>query len=89
MFGYTIVNDITARDLQQRHKQFFIGKSLDTSCPIGPWIVHHTAIRKPEQPRNYYKGKWGNSARLKYKAFYFPCRRNHFRSITRNDARAG
>ena len=47
VFGYTIVNDITARDLQQRHKQFFIGKSLDTSCPIGPWIVHHSAIKNP------------------------------------------
>ena len=47
VFGYTIVNDITARDLQERHKQFFIGKSLDTSCPIGPWIVHHTAIENP------------------------------------------
>lgn len=47
IFGYTIVNDITARDLQQRHKQFFIGKSLDTSCPIGPWIVHHSLIADP------------------------------------------
>ena len=47
VFGYTILNDITARDLQSRHKQFFIGKSLDTSCPIGPWIVHHSAISSP------------------------------------------
>ncbi|RHW43177.1 FAA hydrolase family protein [Neobacillus notoginsengisoli] len=39
VFGYTILNDITARDLQKRHKQFFLGKSLDGSCPIGPWIV--------------------------------------------------
>lgn len=39
IFGYTIVNDITARDLQSKHKQFFIGKSLDGSCPIGPYIV--------------------------------------------------
>ncbi len=39
IFGYTVLNDITARDLQTRHKQFFKGKSLDTSCPIGPWIV--------------------------------------------------
>lgn len=49
VFGYTIMNDITARDLQMRHKQFFIGKSLDTSCPMGPWIVHHSAIAKPDQ----------------------------------------
>jgi 2-keto-4-pentenoate hydratase/2-oxohepta-3-ene-1,7-dioic acid hydratase in catechol pathway len=51
VFGYTIVNDITARDIQAKHKQFFLGKSLDTTCPIGPWIVHHTAI---ENPNNLY-----------------------------------
>lgn len=47
VFGYTIVNDVTARDLQARHKQFFIGKSLDTTCPMGPWIVHKSAISNP------------------------------------------
>lgn len=47
VFGYTILNDITARDLQARHKQFFLGKSLDTTCPIGPWIVHRSAISNP------------------------------------------
>ncbi|MGW7024616.1 fumarylacetoacetate hydrolase family protein [Streptomyces decoyicus] len=39
IFGYTIVNDITARDLQARHGQWFLGKALDSSCPMGPWIV--------------------------------------------------
>lgn len=39
VFGYTIVNDVTARDLQGRHKQWFLGKSLDTFCPMGPWLV--------------------------------------------------
>lgn len=47
VFGYTIVNDITARDLQVRHKQYFLGKSLDSSCPMGPWIVHHSEIKNP------------------------------------------
>jgi 2-keto-4-pentenoate hydratase/2-oxohepta-3-ene-1,7-dioic acid hydratase in catechol pathway len=47
VFGYTILNDITARDIQDKHKQFFLGKSLDTTCPIGPWIVHHSAINDP------------------------------------------
>ena len=47
IFGYTIINDITARDLQAKHKQFFIGKSLDTTCPMGPWIVHSSAIENP------------------------------------------
>jgi 2-keto-4-pentenoate hydratase/2-oxohepta-3-ene-1,7-dioic acid hydratase in catechol pathway len=39
VFGYTIVNDVTARDWQARHKQWFLGKSFDTFCPMGPWIV--------------------------------------------------
>nr|WP_243451916.1 fumarylacetoacetate hydrolase family protein [Sphingosinicella soli] len=39
VFGYTVINDITARDLQRRHDQWFKGKSLDQSCPMGPWIV--------------------------------------------------
>jgi 2-keto-4-pentenoate hydratase/2-oxohepta-3-ene-1,7-dioic acid hydratase in catechol pathway len=39
VFGWTIVNDVTARDLQKRHVQWFVGKSPDTFCPMGPWIV--------------------------------------------------
>lgn len=37
--GYTVINDLTARDLQQRHNQWFLGKSLDGSCPMGPVLV--------------------------------------------------
>ncbi|MBC7800726.1 MAG: fumarylacetoacetate hydrolase family protein [Gemmatimonadaceae bacterium] len=39
VFGYTVVNDVTARDLQGRHKQWFLGKGIDGFCPMGPWIV--------------------------------------------------
>lgn len=39
VFGYSILNDLTARDLQKRHVQFFKGKSLDETCPIGPFVV--------------------------------------------------
>lgn len=39
VFGYTIVNDVTARDWQQRHGQWFLGKSFDTFCPMGPMLV--------------------------------------------------
>jgi 2-keto-4-pentenoate hydratase/2-oxohepta-3-ene-1,7-dioic acid hydratase in catechol pathway len=39
VWGYTIINDVTARDLQKLHQQWFIGKSLDTFCPMGPWAV--------------------------------------------------
>lgn len=48
IFGFTIVNDVTARDLQRQHGQWFKGKSLDTTCPMGPHIVTADAfdIRK-------------------------------------------
>jgi 2-keto-4-pentenoate hydratase/2-oxohepta-3-ene-1,7-dioic acid hydratase in catechol pathway len=39
IWGYTIVNDLTARDRQKRHKQWFLGKALDGFCPMGPWIA--------------------------------------------------
>ncbi|MBB5690464.1 2-keto-4-pentenoate hydratase/2-oxohepta-3-ene-1,7-dioic acid hydratase in catechol pathway [Roseomonas alkaliterrae] len=39
VFGWTIGNDVTGRDLQRRHGQWFKGKSLDRSCPLGPVIV--------------------------------------------------
>ena len=39
VFGYTIINDVTARDLQKLHRQWFIGKSLDGFCPMGPFLV--------------------------------------------------
>ena len=39
VWGYTIVNDVTARDVQRDHKQWLLGKSLDTHAPMGPWAV--------------------------------------------------
>jgi 2-keto-4-pentenoate hydratase/2-oxohepta-3-ene-1,7-dioic acid hydratase in catechol pathway len=39
VWGYTIVNDVTARDWQSRHMQWHLGKSFDTFCPMGPWLV--------------------------------------------------
>ncbi len=52
VYGYTIVNDVTARDVQMRHQQWDMGKSFDTFCPMGPWIVtadeldgQHTRVR--------------------------------------------
>lgn len=49
VFGYTIVNDISARDMQSRHKQFFLGKSLDASSPVGPCIVTADEIPDPQR----------------------------------------
>lgn len=52
VFGYTIINDVTARDVQMRHQQWDMGKSFDTFCPMGPWLVtadaldgNHTRVR--------------------------------------------
>lgn len=47
IFGYTIINDVSARDLQLRHKQWFKAKSLDTFCPMGPCIVHKSELPFP------------------------------------------
>ena len=47
IFGYTIANDITARDLQKKHAQWYKGKSLDTFCPMGPVLVHKNALPLP------------------------------------------
>jgi len=51
VFGYTILNDVSARDLQNRHQQFFFSKSLDGSAPLGPWIVTADEIPDPHALR--------------------------------------
>lgn len=47
IFGYTIVNDVSARDLQMSHIQWHKGKCLDTFCPMGPFIVHKSELPLP------------------------------------------
>ena len=47
IFGYMVLNDISARDIQRKHKQFFLGKSLPGACPIGPCIVSKDEIKDP------------------------------------------
>jgi 2-keto-4-pentenoate hydratase/2-oxohepta-3-ene-1,7-dioic acid hydratase in catechol pathway len=44
VFGYTVVNDVTARDVQMRHQQWDLGKNFDTFCPMGPWLVTADAL---------------------------------------------
>lgn len=55
--GYTIINDVTARNLQQVHKQWYLGKSLDGFCPMGPTFV--TADEIPD-PRELTVTTWVN-----------------------------
>ena len=44
IFGYTIGNDVTARDLQRKDGRFSRAKGFDTFCPLGPWIVTHLSV---------------------------------------------
>ena len=50
VFGYTVLNDVTARNVQNRPgMQWFLGKSVDGSCPMGPWIVTADELADPQQ----------------------------------------
>ncbi len=49
IFGYTVINDISARDIQLNHKQYFLGKSIDGGCPMGPFIVTVDEITNAQQ----------------------------------------
>lgn len=49
IFGYTIANDVTARDLQEAEPQWARGKGWDTFCPLGPWIVTHLELEEAGQ----------------------------------------
>lgn len=51
VFGYTVLNDVTARDVQRKHKQFFVGKSFDGSAPLGPWIATADEVADPQNLR--------------------------------------
>ena len=51
VFGYTVGNDVTARDLQARHQQWYKGKGLDGFCPLGPWIVTRDELPDPQDVR--------------------------------------
>jgi 2-keto-4-pentenoate hydratase/2-oxohepta-3-ene-1,7-dioic acid hydratase in catechol pathway len=56
VFGYTIINDVTARDRQRNHKQWFLGKALDTFCPMGPWVATADEV----EPANLEVKCWVN-----------------------------
>jgi 2-keto-4-pentenoate hydratase/2-oxohepta-3-ene-1,7-dioic acid hydratase in catechol pathway len=56
VWGYTIVNDVTARDLQRRHQQWLLAKSQDGFCPMGPFLVTADAV----DPRGLELRCWVN-----------------------------
>lgn len=51
VFGYTVFNDVSARELQMQHQQFFFSKSLEGAAPMGPWIVTADEIPNPHDLR--------------------------------------
>jgi 2-keto-4-pentenoate hydratase/2-oxohepta-3-ene-1,7-dioic acid hydratase in catechol pathway len=74
VWGYTIINDVTARDLQRAHKQWLLGKSLDTHCPMGPYAV--TADEVPDVTallvESFVNGERRQSAPVKDLIFDIP-----------------
>ncbi|MCI1931329.1 MAG: fumarylacetoacetate hydrolase family protein [Clostridia bacterium] len=59
VFGYTIVNDVTARELQTKHKQWYFGKSLDGFTPMGPCILTSDEVENPPvfRVKSYVNGE--------------------------------
>ena len=59
VFGYTILNDVSARTIQSKHQQWYRGKSLDGFTPIGPWIVTKDEfdVQKPMKIQSYVNGE--------------------------------
>jgi 2-keto-4-pentenoate hydratase/2-oxohepta-3-ene-1,7-dioic acid hydratase in catechol pathway len=74
VFGYTIVNDVTARTVQQRHRQWFLGKSLDGFCPVGPVLVTADAFGAPDAQElaTFVNGERRQSAKLRDMIFDVP-----------------
>jgi len=74
VFAYTIVNDVTARAVQQRHKQWFLGKSLDSFCPVGPWLVTRDEFGVPDEQElaTYVNGERRQLAKLRDMIFDVP-----------------
>jgi 2-keto-4-pentenoate hydratase/2-oxohepta-3-ene-1,7-dioic acid hydratase in catechol pathway len=74
VFGYSIANDVTARDLQRRHEQWFKGKSLDTTLPMGPCIVTRDEIGDPKslELSMHINGQLRQRARVEQMIFDIP-----------------
>ncbi len=74
IFGYTIINDLTARDLQKNHEQWFKGKSLDGFCPVGPWIVTKDEVGWPVELniKSFVNGELRQNSNTKHMIFGIP-----------------
>lgn len=73
IWGFTIINDVTARDRQKNHRQWFLGKSLDTFCPMGPFIVTSDQLRHDDLSiRTWVNGELRQDAHTRDLIFDIP-----------------
>jgi 2-keto-4-pentenoate hydratase/2-oxohepta-3-ene-1,7-dioic acid hydratase in catechol pathway len=73
VWGYTVVNDVTARDLQARHSQWLVAKSQDTFCPMGPWAVTRDDVDISDLAiRCYVNGELRQSSNTRLLIFDIP-----------------
>ena len=74
VFGYTILNDVSARDVQTAHKQWYFGKSLDGFTPMGPWIVtpEEFDVRKPWKIQSRINGELRQNSTTDLMIFHVP-----------------
>ena len=74
MFGYTILNDVSARTIQNQHKQWYRGKSLDGFTPMGPWIVtpDEFDVRRPQKIQSRINGELRQDSTTDLMIFHVP-----------------
>lgn len=74
IFGFTIMNDVSAREIQNAHKQYYFGKSLDGFCPMGPWIVTRDEFSDPVHVnvKSYVNGELRQNGNTKDMIFDIP-----------------
>ena len=81
VFGYTVINDVSARNVQTRHKQWYFGKSMDGFTPMGPFIVTEDVVKRPRGSLYQKSGERGFETAQQYRPFYFrysPCDQRAF-----------
>jgi 2-keto-4-pentenoate hydratase/2-oxohepta-3-ene-1,7-dioic acid hydratase in catechol pathway len=72
VFGFVAMNDVTARDLQKNHAQWFLGKSLDGFCPLGPWITTRDEAPVDMAMQTWVNGELRQSAHISQLIFDVP-----------------
>ena len=89
VYGYTVINDVSAREVQRQHgQQWFKGKSLDGTCPMGPWIVTADEVPDPQVLRVTCRLNGVVKQDSSTATHVFPHPAHHRRALRRTDARA-